>query len=81
MVIFLALLHFRVQAADKVLGHHLETAPTNVLYVSKTSTIESRTLPFYYILLVKLYRTKLISVCGNHIQEKILRLVVLASIL
>ena len=33
---FLALLQFRVQAGDHVLGHHLETAPANALYVSKT---------------------------------------------
>ena len=33
---FLALLRFRVQAGDKVLGKHLETAARNARYASKT---------------------------------------------
>ena len=33
---FLALLHFRAQAGDKVLQEHLSTAPANALYTSKT---------------------------------------------
>ena len=33
---FLALLHFQAQAGDKVMKEHLNTAPANVLYTSKT---------------------------------------------
>ena len=58
---FLALLRFRVQAGDQVLGHHLGTAPANALYVSKT------------------IQNELISICGNHIQEKILKEVRIAG--
>ena len=37
------------------MGNHLETAPANALYISKT------------------VQNELISICGNHIQEKILK--------
>ena len=52
---FLALLQFRVQAGDEVLGHHLKIAPANALCVSKT------------------VQNELISICGNWIQENVLK--------
>ena len=33
---FLALLQFRIQAGDKVLSDHLQSAPANATYISKT---------------------------------------------
>ena len=33
---FQALLAFRIDSSDQTLQHHLETAPTNVTYISKT---------------------------------------------
>ena len=44
---FMALLQFQIQAGDKVLSEHLQTAGGNAVYTSKT--IQNETIAIYYV--------------------------------